>query len=156
MASFCAMSAVLEAQAVVYAPRARAALALLVALFAAASGVGVWALATVFASLPPSALGVVGHGLPAAFFGVGLLPQLRVFVDTWSVEGYSFGITVLDVVGSAANVAVLGSAGSLWPDALPFLTILACHAVLLGLVAWILATPGKRGDRGAAVVAPAA
>jgi len=92
-------------------------------------------------------IGVLGHGLPSAFFALGFLPQLRVFVKAWSVAGYSFGITILDVVGSAANTYVLLRTGGGWAEALPFLTIIGLHGVLVALAVWILLT--ARGGCGA-------
>lgn len=161
MASFCAMSAVLEAQVAVYARKASAPLAVVAAALTLASGLCIWLLARALAAAPTAVLALFGHVLPAAFFGVGFLPQLRVFVGTWEVEGYSFGVTALDVLGCAANTVVLARAGSLWPDALPLLTIISLHLVLLALAGWIKVTPRtgrKRGGDGggSGAVGPAA
>ncbi|KAL1515821.1 hypothetical protein AB1Y20_002437 [Prymnesium parvum] len=138
MASFSAMSAVLEAQVAVYNSTTSTPLLAYVALGISISCLAIWLMGSLLASLPAHLLSLVGHVLPAAFFAVGFLPQLRIFLTSRSVEGYSFGVTLLDVIGSGANVYVIARTRAGWAQALPFLVIIGFHGVLVAIAAWIV------------------
>jgi uncharacterized protein with PQ loop repeat len=147
MGCFCVMSAILEGQHAVYAYRSRVPIVCWGALLTLASGGLIYAGRIPLLALPPALREQLGDGLPALFFGAGFVPQLLTFVRNRSIAGYSFGVTALDIVGSAANCAVLlleprpaegGSSSSFAIAALPFLTIIALHVVLVLLALWIV------------------
>lgn len=140
MLSFSGMSSLLEAQVVAYKRSSRPALLLpaLATVGIGASCLLAWLLGKALASLPAKTLHLFGDGVPAVLFALGFLPQLHMFLKTQSVAGYSFGVTVLDVLGSAANVFVVRRTGAGWSQALPFLTIIGFHGVLVAIAAWIV------------------
>jgi hypothetical protein len=86
----------------------------------------------------------VGHLLgvvvPSVLLAVGFLPEFHEFVSNMSIEGYSFGVTAFDILGSSANTALYvvkdGASGALSSSA-PFLTIIGMHILLLCLAVFI-------------------
>jgi len=91
---------------------------------------------------------LVGNVLPGILLGVGFIPQFYEFISKWSVEGYSFGVTAFDVVGSTGNTLSLLAVGGEQPAqallaALPFLSILAMQLVLLMIAALIVCKSAK-------------
>lgn len=160
MASFSTLSALIEAQ--VYAYRRHHEVASIIPL-AALLAAGSLATAVLIgealrAWLPRSAQLAIGTVLPTFLFAAGFLPQLASFVATRSIDGYSFTVTALDVVGSAANSAVVllspdsdadahaadqTAAAAAWLACAPFFAIIAMHAVLLGLAGCILFAPHR-------------
>lgn len=141
MASFITMSAVVEAQVAVYMYEVPTPFALLAAGLTVVSGVGGGLLARMISAMPASGAALFGHALPSVFFSLGFIPQFRIFVETWSIEGYSLSVSALDVIGSAANMVLLARAGTLWPDSLPLVTIIVLHFALVALAGWIVVTP---------------
>ncbi|KAG8469079.1 hypothetical protein KFE25_007597 [Diacronema lutheri] len=139
MGSFCALSAVLEGQEAAYARSSRVPIVVWAAGLTVASVVAVVLLAVPLRSAPAAIEHVIGEGIPASLFAAGFAPQLHTFMRTKSLEGYSFGVTLLDVVGSAANCGVLllsptrANAPSFFVSALPFLVIIALHGVLISV-----------------------
>merc|ERR1712060_823253 len=113
------------------------------------------AVACLLGTLPSDVALGIGDLLPSLLLALGFLPQFREFLQSWSVEGYSFGVTFFDVVGSAGNTIKLlaspgASFGTALVDAPPFLVIIAMHGVLLSIVAVIACRPragkGEAGD----------
>ena len=159
MASFSTVSALIEAQVYAYGRDEVARVGPLAALLAAGSLAGAVLVGEAFrAWLPPSAQLAIGTLLPALLFAVGFFPQLASFIATRSIDGYSFTVTAFDVVGSAANSAVIllphgsdagahgadqSAAASAWLACAPFLAIIALHIVLLGLAGWIVFVPQR-------------
>ncbi|CAJ1401535.1 unnamed protein product [Effrenium voratum] len=103
---------------------------------------------------------ILGELVPSVLIALGFIPEFYEFISSMSIEGYSFGVTFFDVVGSAGNaatylmreLAIQGDgrlAGPGFPhqdealvnklaEAAPFLTIIAMHIVLLMLAAWVV------------------
>merc|ERR1712060_487546 len=107
------------------------------------------AVACLLGNLPSDVALGIGDLLPSLLLALGFLPQFREFLQSWSVEGYSFGVTFFDVVGSAGNTIKLmaspgSSFGTALVDALPFLVIIAMHGLLLIIVAVIACRPRAR------------
>mmetsp|Transcript_9492 Transcript_9492/g.28149 ORF Transcript_9492/g.28149 Transcript_9492/m.28149 type:complete len:271 (-) Transcript_9492:353-1165(-) len=171
MGCFCVMSAVLEGQLAVYRYAITTPILVVITVLSAVSMVGVYGLSLVFALAPATVRMLLGDALPAVFFGIGFFPQLKIFVHTRSIAGYSFGVTAFDVAGAAANVAVLvledkydvaggkdaPSSGeeqavppNVWVEALPFLTIIALHFVLVVVALWVVmcAPKGQQSSHG--------
>mmetsp|Transcript_80125 Transcript_80125/g.203865 ORF Transcript_80125/g.203865 Transcript_80125/m.203865 type:complete len:247 (-) Transcript_80125:420-1160(-) len=111
------------------------------------------ALFAAFRAMPADATYVVGLVLPSILLGAGFLPQMYEFISRRSVQGYSFGVTVFDLVGSSANTAVIfapagvSTQGALKESA-PFLTIIAMHIVLLALAVLIKCCCSAGADTG--------
>lgn len=138
---------IIEAQVVAYgrlAPEAKgiargfcsskAMLSLLLTL--AVSTVAIWALGEWMRIASMDTTYWVGNMLASVLLGCGFLPQIWIFVSTRSIEGYSFGVTFFDIMGSAGNTAVtLAPSGTTIPQALvqaaPFLTIIGMHVLLI-------------------------
>jgi len=79
---------------------------------------------------------VAGSIVPTLMVLVGFLPQVRQFLVTGAVHGYSFGLSALDVLGCFSNTVVLfvGRDVNVWDalkSAFPLLCIMAAHAVLV-------------------------
>lgn len=142
--SFMGVAAVIDAQIAVYTKGWRVPVALLSAAIMVATVAVVGILWFAYDWLPDPVAVTLGDLLPAALFTVGFFPQFQVFIETWSVEGYSFGVTALDLVGSVANALVLfltqGWGGRVWLSALPFLAIAVLHVVLI-LLALVIIDP---------------
>lgn len=142
MGSFSFLSCIIESQMVAFHPSVkRGQLAILLGgtvLLCAVSVLITIGLQWSMLIMSPAMEFVVGSLGPSVLVGAGFLPQIWVFLTTMSIEGYSFGVTAMDVIGSAANMAVLMSpAGMTWAQgfaaATPFLTIIAMHAVLVSV-----------------------
>mmetsp|Transcript_30589 Transcript_30589/g.57233 ORF Transcript_30589/g.57233 Transcript_30589/m.57233 type:complete len:246 (-) Transcript_30589:202-939(-) len=103
-----------------------------------------------FLALPATADFIVGDLIPSALIGLGFFPEFWEFISSRSIEGYSFGVTALDVIGSAAN-AMLFYAREDEPmatrsaHAAPFLTIIVMHVVLVALAVWVVRHPHPQG-----------
>merc|ERR1712151_814587 len=101
-----------------------------VATLSTALSVGlVVVVAFLLGTLPSDVALAIGDLLPSLLLALGFLPQFREFLQSWSVDGYSFGVTFFDVVGSAGNTIKLlaspgSSLGTALVDSLPFLVIL--------------------------------
>jgi len=81
---------------------------------------------------------VLGNVLPSVLFALGFLPQIYVFVAERTVRGFAFGMVVLDLIGSGANIALcFEPPGISTRDALlaslPFLMIIFMHAILVSV-----------------------
>lgn len=110
-----------------------------IAISAAATVLITWILLQVSAD----AANVIGNYVPCSFLALGFLPQYQEFISTWSIEGYSFGVTFFDVMGSAGNaVVILAGLGSTpsqtLTEAAPFFLLIAMHVVLLCIAAVIV------------------
>jgi hypothetical protein len=168
VAVFALSSAILEGQIVAFDPtRAEKTAwprsAVLAGVTALSSALSVGLVAAVACLLdvlpPPFAADAIGDVLPTLLLALGFLPQFREFLQNWSIEGYSFGITFFDVTGSVGNtVAQLASPGSSLGTALvnslPFLLIIAMHCVLLVIAAVITCRPRASKAEPSAVVEP--
>mmetsp|Transcript_3958 Transcript_3958/g.11245 ORF Transcript_3958/g.11245 Transcript_3958/m.11245 type:complete len:248 (+) Transcript_3958:107-850(+) len=122
-------------------------------LLLAVSAAVACALFAAFRAMPADATYVVGNVLPSILLGAGFLPQMYEFISRRSVQGYSFGVTVFDLVGCSANTAVIfAPAGVVAQEALkesaPFLTIIAMHIVLLALAVLIKCCCSAGADTG--------
>jgi uncharacterized protein with PQ loop repeat len=142
MSSFSVVSALIEAQVLAYSGRGPRTILPMALSFAALSlGFG-FGLGRVLGMLPDAVVFAVGTVCPALLFSVGFLPQFAEFLSTLSIEGYSFTVTALDVLGSAANTVVVfrdeGLVPAAWLGAAPFIAIIALHAVLLCIAAGIV------------------
>lgn len=144
MAGFMLFSCLIEAQFGAYGPRA-------VPLVAGFLGVCLLTAALTYAcslvlALDPTLREVFGATVPSALLAVGFLPQLYEFLRSWSAEGYAFGVTAFDLVGSAANTGVVFLHTELQlkqrvTAAMPFLVIFFMQVVLLLIVALVIALP---------------
>ncbi|KAJ1633262.1 hypothetical protein T492DRAFT_982516 [Pavlovales sp. CCMP2436] len=155
MGSFLTVTAVLEAQVLAYGYRTRWVEAQLperlqqYGLWVTAAHIGLFNLLAgvllgyVLRHAPEPVVMASGTVLPAALFAAGFVPQLAEFGRSWSVEGYSFLVTTFDVVGSAANMALifLGDGDGKWLASAPFLSIVVMHALLLCLAGLIVLRP---------------
>jgi hypothetical protein len=85
---------------------------------------------------------ILGDTLPPILIGAGFLPQMHQFFATKSIDGYSFGVTAFDVIGSLANASVIFAVHGVTTDffikAGPFLVIIALHAVLIAIALGIV------------------
>lgn len=86
---------------------------------------------------------ILGELAPSILIGLGFFPEFHEFVSSMSIEGYSFGVTFFDVVGSAGNAALyFMREEEPWSErvseAAPFLTIIFMHVILLILAAWVV------------------
>lgn len=86
---------------------------------------------------------ILGELVPSILIGLGFFPEFHEFVSSMSIEGYSFGVTFFDVVGSAGNAALyFMREEEPWSErvseAAPFLTIIFMHLILLILAAWVV------------------
>merc|ERR1712136_660520 len=94
----------------------------------------------------------LGNIMPTALFGAGFLPQFYEFINSWSVEGFSFGLTAMDITGCACNsVSLFGRTNPLakiLEAASPFLMILVMQllVVTLALVISRKSVPPKDGS----------
>merc|ERR1712146_663880 len=154
VAAFALSSAILEGQIAAFRPAmaertsgVRCAVVLGVAALSSTLSAGlVAAVACLLGVLPADAADGTGDILPSLLLALGFLPQFREFLQTWSIEGYSFGVTFFDVFGSTGNtIAILAAPGSSLGaallDALPFLLIISMHGILLTIAAVITCRP---------------
>lgn len=94
----------------------------------------------------PACAVILGSGFSSALLAAGFLPQYWVFFSTWSTQGYSFGVTALDLLGSVSNtlseiVKVHGVFDmKLISIILPFLIIIAMQIGLLAFAIVIMAS----------------
>lgn len=159
VAAFALSTAILEGQVVAFGPamsakpswQRSAVLLAVTALSSAVSAGLVAAGASLLDILPPHAADAIGLYLPSALLALGFLPQFREFLQSWSVEGYSFGVTLFDVVGSAGNTFKLllspgSSVGTALKNSMPFLLIIVMHGILLTIVAVISCSPRAPKD----------
>lgn len=149
LGSFLAISSMLQAQFAVYERGWRVYVLAFAAPIAIASGAAVYALARVAPLLSRIVVLVTGNLIPSALFAAGFGPQFLMFCRKQSIAGYSWGVTGFDVAGSAANTAVLlleGGATNVhaWLDALPFVTIIVLHGVLVAIALSIVAQNWRR------------
>lgn len=146
MVSFAATCAVLEAQVFAYSRRqTRWLWPIAFALSALSVALG-FALGEVLRISPHAVVLSLGSVAPAALFGLAFFPQFYEFIHTRSYEGYSFLVSAIDVLGSAANTVVIvaeeGCTASALASSAPFVTLILLHAVLLCIAASIYATQG--------------
>jgi len=155
MASFTACCCIIEGQFVGYPQssketrRCQHGMVLAVSTVAIAISAGIIALCVVLFGAVPTTKYPVGDVMPSILLGLGFLPQYYIFLKTWSIEGYSFGVTVFDVTGSAANAVVLFGSGLPFAKAAakaaPFLVIICMHAGLVTLAA-VISCSARRGS----------
>jgi len=154
--AFALVCCVLEAQVVAYNPSVERSPwgKQLVILVGALGLFGLSALGTAvltvvfFASHNAAFVYLVGNLCPSILLAVGFFPQYYTFIRAWSIEGYSFGVTVIDVIGSSANTAGLFLAGdgrsvdAALKASAPFLAIIVGHVVLVTIA--VVITGHKR------------
>jgi len=122
-------------------------------LVASASGAVVTGFYFITAAATPQAAHVISEIVPSTLLAVGFLPEFHEFWSTKSIEGYSFGVTVFDIVGSAANCAVYfatESPSQAIASSAPFLTIIIMHVLLVCLAIFIVcfhSVPGGRPEQ---------
>jgi len=157
MACFCFACGVLEGQMAAYRPAMKGLAAsrrkgLLVAGVCAAvavlSALLIGLLYWFFLTLPAAAVYLIGDVCASILLAAGFLPQFYEFLTSWSIEGYSFGVTAFDLVGCTGNVIVLFAQEDVDPlkaleAAAPFLTVIAMHLLVL-LIAGVIACSGGR------------
>lgn len=102
-----------------------------------------WAAYAGFLVLPHSADFVLGDLIPSALIGLGFFPEFYEFISSMSIEGYSFGVTALDVIGSAANSLLYfvredEPLSKRFAETAPFLTIIVMHIFLVALAMWVV------------------
>lgn len=141
---------ILEAQVVAYRPQAgadttlktrrgcRCSASTIVTLLAmpTISAGSIWGFCFWMRSTTSVAAYWVGNVLPTVILAVGFAPQIHVFIKTKSIEGFSFGVSFLDVTGSVAAIALVFAPEDLSPGeamavAIPFITIISCQFVLV-------------------------
>eukprot|EP00450_Noctiluca_scintillans_P024790 CAMPEP_0194531932 /NCGR_PEP_ID=MMETSP0253-20130528/69323_1 /TAXON_ID=2966 /ORGANISM="Noctiluca scintillans" /LENGTH=198 /DNA_ID=CAMNT_0039377321 /DNA_START=102 /DNA_END=698 /DNA_ORIENTATION=+ len=80
---------------------------------------------------------ILGSIMPTVLFGAGFLPQFYEFISSWSVEGFSFGLTAMDTMGCACNtVSLFGKTNPLakfLEEASPFLMIIVMQLLVVTL-----------------------
>lgn len=142
MGSFVVTNAVLESQTIAYARQLELYLwptAMGLSTLSIVAGV---LLGEVLRISPQGVKLALGSVFPAALFALGFLPQFHEFVSRRSIEGYSFCVTFIDVLGSAANTVVIFHGETRVPMAFasssPFLSIIALHAILLCIAAHVV------------------
>jgi len=156
MACFSLASAIIEGQMVAYGPllegttrRRQVSVLVGVSVVATiASFCSSGAVAWLILRLSTDAKFLLGDVLPGVLLALGFIPQFYEFISNWSIEGYSFGVTVFDVVGSTGNTLALFATAGVQPAqalvaAAPFLTIIAMHVVLLMIAAVIVCRRAK-------------
>mmetsp|Transcript_65728 Transcript_65728/g.118421 ORF Transcript_65728/g.118421 Transcript_65728/m.118421 type:complete len:236 (-) Transcript_65728:45-752(-) len=117
-----------------------------VSLLAAAFSTALVALVIVFFRAMPSARIGLGDVAPSILIGLGFFPQYYTFCRTWSIKGFSFGVTALDVMGSVANTLAIFSLPDVQVaqaafDAAPFLVIICFQLGLVSLACVISCSP---------------
>jgi len=147
MAAFAFVSIIVEAQVLLYRPetlkrmKGRCArflyLALFIVIFSLISALLLVALVSLFEFLPATQY-PLGVYAPAVLFALGFFPQFYQFLSHKSIEGYSFGLTALDVTGSVLNALVLlhnegWNSVDAWVDVAPFIAIIFLHAILVAI-----------------------
>lgn len=153
MACFVLTSAIIEAQMIAYSSRLKANSSIRPRTIIIGTSVAFTAICFCFVGIFAWGLSLMsaewtyllGNVLPSLLLGLGFLPQFHEFISSWSIEGYSFGVTAFDVVGSIGNTVVLLAPANVQPlhalaAALPFLTIIGMHIVLLSIAAVIVCT----------------
>merc|ERR1712113_194532 len=158
MAAFATCCSIIEGQHVGYQQSSKQLkshwLIISISTLAAACSTGIIVLLVLLFNQVPAAKSPVGDIAPSVLLGLGFLPQYYTFASTWSIKGYSFGVTALDVMGSVANAAVLFAPAHVQvakaaAEAAPFLVIICMHAGLVVLAAVILCSSKLRSpDRG--------
>lgn len=145
MAAFVSLSATIEAQMIVYDHSSKSRVWQLAPLIFAGSVLLGLGISLLFRLVPEEFVETLGEFFPAGCFAAGFFPQFIIFLRTHSIEGYSFGITVLDIIGSVANSTVIfledGNHPKAWMAASPFLTIISLHVVLVFIAIYIVCTP---------------
>mmetsp|Transcript_4417 Transcript_4417/g.12005 ORF Transcript_4417/g.12005 Transcript_4417/m.12005 type:complete len:276 (-) Transcript_4417:28-855(-) len=165
MASFLLASSILEGQAAAYRPAMDGAASsrrtgVLVSVCSAMVAVSLLAtalLVRLLLALPAAGVYLVGDVLASALLALGFLPQYYEFLASWCIDGYSFGVTAFDVVGSIGNTITLFAPPGVRPlkalaAAAPFLTIIGMHVVLL-IIAGTIVCSGRR-QRGEPALSP--
>jgi len=158
MAAFTTCCSIIEGQCVGYRPSSRQAkaggrnlLIITVSTAAAAVSTGIIVSLVVLFEAAPASKSPVGDVMPSILLGLGFLPQYYTFLTTWSIKGYSFGVTALDVTGSVANTVVLFGSGMAFSNAAanaaPFLVIICMHAGLVILALVITCSPSDKLDQ---------
>jgi len=95
---------------------------------------------------------VFGSVGSSSTFAVGFLPQYMQFLRSWSTQGYSLALSVMDFVGSTADllIAMMDAGWHLDLDLLwtvsPFLTQIVFHSGIFVLAA-VIACFGERTPR---------
>jgi len=95
----------------------------------------------VFRALSEEVAYALGNFCPSVLFVVAFFPQIWEFVSIRDVQGYSFGVTILDIAGCALNCVYLYAQKDLLDatkEAIPFLAIGFMHLVLIGTALVIL------------------
>eukprot|EP00931_Biecheleriopsis_adriatica_P067818 TRINITY_DN41887_c0_g1_i1.p1 TRINITY_DN41887_c0_g1~~TRINITY_DN41887_c0_g1_i1.p1 ORF type:complete len:283 (+),score=50.81 TRINITY_DN41887_c0_g1_i1:89-850(+) len=145
MGAFALCCSIIEGQAVGYRqsvkeshPGGSKSIIVAVSLVAVVLSIAMVAAAVMFFMAVPSAKLKLGDVTPSILLGAGFLPQYYAFCSSWSIKGYSFGVTALDVIGSMANTLVLFSPPNVdfaqaASDAAPFVVIICFHAGLVTL-----------------------
>lgn len=144
MASFATCCSIIEGQYVGYSskkgPGPNCLILAVSALGVTVSTGIVFLLVMLFKAVPASTT-PVGDITPSFLLGLGFLPQYYTFLSTWSIKGYSFGVTAFDVTASVANTVVLLGSNMAFAEAAasaaPFLVIICMHAGLVILAAVI-------------------
>lgn len=143
MASFATCCSIIEGQYMGYSKKGPGPNCLILAVSALGVTVStgiVFLLVMLFKAVPASTT-PVGDITPSLLLGLGFLPQYYTFLSTWSIKGYSFGVTAFDVTASVANTVVLLGSNMAFAEAAasaaPFLVIICMHAGLVILAAVI-------------------
>jgi len=89
-----------------------------------------------FKATPAEVSFVVGNLASAVLWAVAFLPQMREFIVTRDITGYSFAVSAIDVTGCTANVIILfaprgASAAQALTEGAPFVAIVVMHSVLV-------------------------
>jgi len=122
-------------------------------LVASASGAVVTGFYFITIAATPQAAHVLSGIVPSILLAVGFLPEFHEFWSTKSIEGYSFGVTFFDIVGSAANSAIYfatQSPSKATASSAPFLTIIIMHVLLVCLAIFIVcfhSAPGGKPEQ---------
>lgn len=94
----------------------------------------------------PACAAILGSGFSSALLAAGFLPQYYVFFSTWSTQGYSFGVTAIDLLGSVSNTLseIIKAHGVfdmklIW-IILPFLIIIAMQTGMVAFAMVIMAS----------------
>ncbi len=99
---------------------------------AAASALGVVGLLYLFRASPPWLADSVGSALCSILLAVGFLPQLQLMCRSRSSEGFSLGLSALDMTGSALSIVALLLAPMTVPGARVDVGGIVPYAVIVG------------------------